>query len=173
MKNFLKYCLAFGIGFVFTFVYSGLSSIVHAYKLTGEKQCSNPVYFRWGGSIAYNHKKGFTAGMKKWHSAQKYRKFVGKDNAKGVLDSYKKKDGYNGYAQWWFSGKCITSWVAKLNNQYTTTYKKSRKVGGHELGHILGLADTSNSKVLMYEYTPNVSKPQPDDLRGIRAIYSK
>ncbi len=173
MKKYLLSCLAFCLGLASTLVFSGFSSVVNAYKLTGEKQCSNPVYFRWGGSIAYNHKRGFTEGMENWHSAQKYRKFVGKNDAKGVLDSYTKKDGYNGYAQWWFDGKCITSWVAKLNNKYTTTYSKAVKVGGHELGHVLGLADSTNSRVLMYEYTPNVSKPQSDDLNGIRKIYSK
>ncbi|MRG28785.1 matrixin family metalloprotease [Laceyella tengchongensis] len=49
--------------------------------------------------------------------------------------------------------------------------KKSVKIAGHELGHVLGLDDNNYTTTLMYKYTPNVSVPQADDIKGINYIY--
>jgi hypothetical protein len=164
-RKIIIFSFIFVLTFVSTFAYNSFTSETDAFGLTGEKQCKNPVYFRWGGKITYNHKTGTSQAMRNWHSAQKKRKFVGSNSAKGGIDSYySETDGFNGYEQWWFdSKKCITKWTVKLNRFNTKTYSKSVKVGGHELGHILGLSDRNDSKVLMYMYTPKVSYPTSDE----------
>jgi Matrixin len=169
MNKFWGILLAICTGLTTAALYS---SNVFAFSVTGKKQCTNPVYFRWGGSISYNHQTGASQAMKNWAVAQSYRNFVGNNSASGVIDSYREADGWNGYTGY-SAGEdsCIDYWVTKLNHEYTTTYEKSVKIAGHELGHVLGLDDNNYTTTLMYKYTPNVSVPQADDIKGINYIY--
>ncbi|MFC7440528.1 matrixin family metalloprotease [Laceyella putida] len=169
MKKLLGIVLAICLGLTSAALYT---SNVFAFSVTSKKQCSDPVYFRWGGSISYNHQTGTSQAIKNWHAAQTYRNFVGDSTASGVIDSYREADGWNGYAGYSSGGdNCMDYWIVKLNQEYTTTYEKSIKIGGHELGHILGLDDNNYPTTLMYKYTPNVSTPQEDDINGLDYIY--
>jgi hypothetical protein len=170
MKSWISYLVAICIGVSLSAIYS---SNAFAFSVTGSKQCSNPVYFRWGGSIAYIHQTGTTQAIKDWNAAQSKRDFVGSQSASGVIDSYTQSDRKNGYTLWNDGlDSCIDYWVSKLNNTYTNSYEESRNTGGHELGHVLGLADNNYSNTLMY-YTRNlaIQTPQTDDINGINYIY--
>lgn len=151
---------------------------IYAYSFTGKKICTFYVNYRWGGSIIPVHQTGFQQAVSDWNSSQSKKSFRNNGStANGVLDSYSFKDYVEyGYAYIIYDEdtKCVTAWVAKINKYYTYTHYTiiARSVGGHELGHILGLNHTANPALMNSDRDRSVIyRPQTDDINGINALY--
>lgn len=150
----------------------------YAYSFTGVKICTYYVNYRFGGNLFPEHKAGFVYAMSDWNSMQSKRRFRNAgSSANGALDSYYLDDyveyGYT-YILYNQDTKCITAWVSKINWYFNETMYETfaRSVGGHELGHTLGLDHTNNRALMNYNRDRWVIyRPQTDDLNGVNALY--
>ena len=130
-----------------------------------------------GRNLIDVHKRGFQQAIYDWNISQQKRNFrYTGGSAKGALDSYSSNDYIEyGYTYVIYdNNNCVTSWVSKINKYYTYTHNEiiARSVGGHELGHTLGLNHTANPALM----NPNrdrsiIYRPQTDDINGVNNLY--
>lgn len=124
------------------------------------------------------HQTGFQNAISDWNSSQDKKRFRNSGStASGALDSYSMNDyvefGYT-YLVYNEDTKCVTAWVSKINKYFAATHEEifARSVGGHELGHTLGLDHTNNPALMNSERDRwTIYRPQTDDINGINALY--
>jgi len=156
--------------------------LAKAYSLIGAKQkfyYDNVVPFQWGRLTEDDTEwtEIFRQAANSWNTAQDEIEWGYLSGSSNVMQVYYDDNNEREYGRTQIkisNGVITLAWMEI--NQATVSDKSSkfkRSVATHELGHGLGLSDTSSSPAIMNQNRDRntIYTPQADDVAGIKAIY--
>lgn len=134
------------------------------------------VYYRWGPSINVSgpEANGFRLANSDWNALPSLIRLYYSSSATNTLDVYyapgDTKQGRTWQVCNWFYTYLMDSFDAKRNTAWPLDDWGNKAVGGHEIGHGLGLGHSYDTNAIMHDPI-YVNTPGSDDLTGLNQYY--